>query len=78
MIKLDFLVQTRDGATVTVARSVTVPDLIAIWSIIIKLARKIDEPGSSDPCGEPRRRSCHPHRRRLRPQSCVSTNRSHR
>ena len=45
MIKLDFLVQTRDGATVTVARSVTVPDLIAIWSIIIKLARKIDEPG---------------------------------
>ena len=46
MIKVDFLVQTRDGATVTVARSVTVPDLIVIWSIIIKLARKIDEPGS--------------------------------
>ena len=46
MIKLDFLVQTRDGATVTVARSVTVPDSIVIWSIIIKLARKIDEPGS--------------------------------
>jgi hypothetical protein len=46
MIKFDFMVQTRDMAIVTVARSVAVPDSIAVWPIIVKLAHKIDEPGS--------------------------------
>ena len=46
MIKFDFMVQTRDRAVVTVARSVAVPDSIAVWPIIVKLAHKIDEPGS--------------------------------
>ena len=46
MIKFDFMVQTRDRAIVTVARSVAVPDSIAVWPIIAKLAHEIDEPGS--------------------------------
>ena len=46
MIKFDFMVQTRDRAVVTVARSVPVPDSIAVWPLIVKLARKVDEPGS--------------------------------
>jgi hypothetical protein len=46
MMKFDFMVQTRDRGIVTVARSVAVPDSIAVWPIIVKLAHKIDEPGS--------------------------------
>ncbi len=45
-MKFDFMVQTRDRAIVTVARSVAVPNSIAVWPIILKLAHKIDEPGS--------------------------------
>jgi hypothetical protein len=46
MMKFDFMVQTRDRAVVTVARSMPVPDSIAVWPIIVKLAHKIDQPGS--------------------------------
>ena len=46
MLKFDFMVQTRDRAIVTVSRSVAVTDSMAIWPIIVKLAHKIDEPGS--------------------------------
>ena len=46
MIKFDFMVQTRDRAVVTVARSVAVPDSIAVWPIIAEFAHKIDEPAS--------------------------------
>lgn len=77
MIKFDFMVQTRDRAIVAAARSVAVPDSIAVWPIIVKLAHKIDEPGTN-PCGERRGRSYHPRRRRLRPQSCQCRARSWR
>jgi hypothetical protein len=46
MIKFDFMVQTRDRAIVTAARSVAVADSIAVWPLIVKLAHKIDKPGS--------------------------------
>jgi hypothetical protein len=46
MMKFDFMVQTRDTAITTVARSVALPNSIAVWSLVAKLAHEIDEPGS--------------------------------
>jgi hypothetical protein len=46
MMKFDFMVQTRDAAITTVARSVALPNSIAVWPVVVKLAHKIDEPGS--------------------------------
>ena len=46
MMKFDFMVQTRDTAITTVARSVALPNSIAVWPLVVKLAHKIHEPGS--------------------------------
>ena len=46
MMKFDFMVQARDMAITTVARSVALPNSVAVWPLIIKLAREIDAPGS--------------------------------
>jgi hypothetical protein len=46
MMKFDFMVQTRDTAITTVARAVALPNSVAVWPLIVKLAHKIDEPGS--------------------------------
>jgi hypothetical protein len=50
MMKFDFMVQTRDTAIATVARSVArsvaLPNSIAVWPLVAKLAHEIDEPGS--------------------------------
>ncbi len=46
MMKFDFMVQTRDAAITTVARSVELPNSIAVWPMVVKLAHKINEPGS--------------------------------
>jgi len=46
MMEFDFMLQTRDMAITTVARSVTLPNSAAVWPLIIKLAHKIDAPGS--------------------------------
>ncbi len=46
MMKFDFMVQTRDMEINTVARSVAVPESIALWPMIARLANGLDEPGS--------------------------------
>jgi hypothetical protein len=46
MMKFNFMVQTRDMRTTMLARSVAVPESIAVWPLIVRLANNIDEPGS--------------------------------
>ena len=38
MMKFDLMVQTRDMAITMMARSVAVPESIAVWPLIVRLA----------------------------------------